>query len=78
MPLMVHAELVPDVVPPIPDGADPRVYETYMQTRPREWEENAIKALLDVASPGSRIHIAHLGDAKRYVCFCGCTFCIVR
>jgi hypothetical protein len=36
-----------------------------MRTRPREWEENAIRALIDVATPGSRVHIAHLADAQR-------------
>jgi allantoinase len=95
LPLMVHAELLPDVVlpvpgsltlahspqrngivkltpfsseppgPPCPEGSDPRKFETYMRTRPREWEENAIRALIDVATPGSRVHIAHLADAQR-------------
>ena len=36
-----------------------------MRTRPREWEENAIRALIDVTTPGSRVHIAHLADAQR-------------
>lgn len=47
------------------EGSDPRKFEIYMRTRPREWEENAIRALIDVTTPGSRVHIAHLADAQR-------------
>jgi allantoinase len=65
MPLMVHAELPPDVVPDVPAGADPRSYDTYLRTRPRQWEEDAIRELcaLAGAESGARIHIAHLSDA---------------
>jgi allantoinase len=63
MPLMVHAELLSDTVPAVPTGADPRSYATYMATRPRQWEENAIKALVSLANAHTPIHIAHLADA---------------
>ena len=63
MPLMVHAELLPDTVPPVPAGADVRAYATYMATRPRQWEEAAIRALVGIADGRTPIHIAHLADA---------------
>ncbi len=47
-------------------GADPRVYATYMNTRPRNWEEDAIRALIGIANEVTPIHIAHLADADRH------------
>ena len=44
-----------------------------MRTRPREWEENAIRALIDVTTAGSRVHIAHLADAQRCAVLCAPT-----
>ena len=63
MPLMVHAELLPETVPPVPAGADARSYATYMATRPRQWEDAAIRALVALANDKTPIHIAHLADA---------------
>jgi allantoinase len=64
MPLMVHAELPPAVVPDVPASDDPRSYDTYLRTRPREWEEKAITELCALATAdGAPIHIAHLSDA---------------
>lgn len=63
MPLMVHAELLPESVPPVPAGADARAYATYLATRPQQWEEAAIRALVALVNEQTPIHIAHLSDA---------------
>jgi allantoinase len=63
LPLMVHAELLPAAVPPVPEGADPTLYKTYLDTRPPQWEEDAIHELAALANRESPIHIAHLGNA---------------
>jgi len=67
-PLMVHAEQVPDAPPPPPQG-DPRAHATYLATRPRTFEKDAVATLLGVAraarAAGQRpkVHVAHLSDA---------------
>jgi allantoinase len=63
LPLMVHAELLPERVPEVPASADPRAYATYLATRPPQWEQNAIRALVALANAATPIHIAHLSDA---------------
>ena len=62
-PLFVHAELV-HAVPEQP-GADPRDYATYLATRPRSFEKDAVRALIDLADRRSaHVHVAHLSDAE--------------
>uniref|UniRef100_A0A7S0S525 allantoinase n=1 Tax=Chlamydomonas leiostraca TaxID=1034604 RepID=A0A7S0S525_9CHLO len=68
VPFYVHAEVVSPVA-----GAgegNPRVYETYMNTRPPKFEQDAIRLLVELldndttpAAPGFSVHIAHLADA---------------
>jgi allantoinase len=68
-----------------PQAADPRKYATYLATRPPQFEQDAIRMLLDVlahagvsARRGFFLHIAHLGDAASvpalkvcvHVCVC--------
>jgi len=60
-PLMVHAEL-PHTVQTVP-GADPFEYSTYLATRPRTFEADAIRELVALANSETPIHIAHLADA---------------
>jgi len=63
LPLMAHAELPGDVDPPSVE-ADPRKYATYLATRPRKWEQDAIEMLTQLATEtGAPIHVAHLSDA---------------
>jgi len=54
--------------PPSADGADPHAYATYLNTRPRQWEEDAIRAIINISSKETPIHIAHLADAQRFGC----------
>jgi len=62
-PLFVHAELVHHV--PEQPGADPRDYATYLATRPRSFEKDAVRALIDLADRrNSHVHVAHLSDAE--------------
>eukprot|EP00243_Klebsormidium_subtile_P006814 TRINITY_DN294_c0_g1_i1.p1 TRINITY_DN294_c0_g1~~TRINITY_DN294_c0_g1_i1.p1 ORF type:complete len:513 (-),score=119.26 TRINITY_DN294_c0_g1_i1:1474-3012(-) len=66
LPLLVHSEL-PQPLSEEPSGA-PQVYETYLKSRPPEWERAAISALIDASrsSPESaraHIHVVHLSDA---------------
>ena len=49
--------------PPSADGADPHAYATYLNTRPRQWEEDAIRAIINISSNETPIHIAHLAAA---------------
>lgn len=51
-------------------GKDPRAYATYMATRPPKFEQDAIKAIVDVldadrapVKAGWGMHIVHLADA---------------
>lgn len=51
-------------------GKDPTAYETYMNTRPPKFEQDAVRMLIDVldadtnpSQPGFSVHIAHLADA---------------
>ena len=63
-PLMVHAEQVFDVTP---EGA-PHEYATYMNTRPPDFERDAMRTLIAVSEGLGRrgvahkIHVAHVAD----------------
>ncbi|KAL4458612.1 hypothetical protein ABPG75_013477 [Micractinium tetrahymenae] len=68
VPLLVHAELVDEDVP---QGGNPREHATWLASRPRRFEQNAVRALLDALRttassetlPGFKLHIVHLADA---------------
>ena len=63
LPLLVHAEL-PSALVPVPDGADPRHYGTWLASRPPAAEQAAIELLVRLArAHGARIHIVHLASA---------------
>ncbi|KAK9811373.1 hypothetical protein WJX72_002753 [[Myrmecia] bisecta] len=67
VPYYLHAEIVDDRKP----KGDPTKYATFLATRPRDYEKNAVAMLLDIlkkdtqraAKPGFLIHIAHLSNA---------------
>ncbi|KAG6694631.1 hypothetical protein I3842_09G058400 [Carya illinoinensis] len=74
-PLLVHAELQQDSEShlEIKEGSDdPRLYSTYLKTRPPSWEEAAIKELVTVTkdtrnggpAEGAHLHIVHLSDSS--------------
>lgn len=74
VPLLVHAEILSDLPPPKGDHRD---YQTFLATRPKSFEEEAIRMLLqelqrveDAAAlvksappPGWGLHIVHLSHA---------------
>ncbi|KAL0052815.1 hypothetical protein WJX82_008241 [Trebouxia sp. C0006] len=68
VPYLVHAEIVGDDTEP---QGDPRKYQTYLATRPKSFEANAVALLIDVLrkskdqvmKPGFWLHIVHLANA---------------
>ncbi|MCL4214486.1 MAG: allantoinase AllB [Gemmatimonadales bacterium] len=63
-PLMVHAEDPTHLVPPAA-GADPRMYASYLATRPVEAEHAAIAMLIRLMeSHPVPVHIVHLSSAS--------------
>lgn len=62
VPLLAHAELA-CTQPPIAD--DPRSYGGYLASRPKAWENEAIKLLARLSrETGCRTHIVHLSSAE--------------
>lgn len=62
VPLLVHAELE-GPAPRVQDG-DVRSYDSYLRSRPREFENRAIAALLPLLRrTGCRTHIVHLSSS---------------
>jgi allantoinase len=61
VPLLAHAEL--DLGAQITDP-DPRAYHSYLESRPPEWEDAAIRLLIDLCrNTGCALHIVHLSSA---------------
>lgn len=62
LPLLAHAELELDHAPP-PTG-DPRLYESYLRSRPAAMEDAAIALLIRLArETGCAVHVVHLSSA---------------
>lgn len=67
VPYLIHAEIVADAEA----QGDPRKYQTYLATRPKSFEANAVALLIDVLrqskhqpmKPGFWLHIVHLANA---------------
>lgn len=60
LPLLAHAEL--DLGAPIP--LSPRAYHGYLQSRPPEWEDAAIRLLIELCrETRCHVHIVHLSSA---------------
>jgi len=63
LPLLVHCELTPAVQPPAVN--DPRSYQSYLLSRPKEWEDQAISLMIQLcADYNCRVHIVHLSSAN--------------
>ena len=65
VPLLVHAELTG---PPRPatklSSLEARSYARYLASRPREWEQEAIRLLIALCrQTGCRVHVVHLSSA---------------
>jgi allantoinase len=67
VPLLVHAEL--DLGAPAGPGAgDARRYSTYLGSRPRRWEDEAVRLVIRLArQTGCRAHVVHLSSADALV-----------
>ncbi|XP_054804020.1 allantoinase [Prosopis cineraria] len=72
--LLVHAEVQLNSGHnlELKDNDDPRVYSTYLKTRPPSWEQAAIRELVGVTEDtrtggpleGAHVHIVHLSDSS--------------
>ena len=61
VPLLVHAELADGEAPP---EGEVRSYRGYLASRPRRWEDEAIRMMLELCrETGCRVHIVHLSSA---------------
>jgi len=61
--LIVHAE-VPGPVEQADAGGDPRRYETFLRSRPRAAEDEAVRLMLRLCrETGARVHIVHHSSA---------------
>jgi allantoinase len=65
LPLLVHAELVSPPLPSDPTTVDEgRSYARYLASRPREWEHDAIRLMIELCREfGCHVHIVHLSSA---------------
>ena len=63
LPLLAHAEL-PELLETPPSSADPRRYETWLNSRPSASERGAIDLLITLSREyGAHVHIVHLAAA---------------
>ncbi len=63
VPLLVHAELEAEL-PAALAASNPRDYLTYLHSRPKEWEDQAIAMMIDLCrETRCRVHIAHLSSS---------------
>jgi len=63
LPLLVHCELLPEIVQPLP--GDNRSYLHYLKSRPPEWEDRAIALMIRLCEEfNCRVHIVHLSSAN--------------
>jgi allantoinase len=63
LPFLVHAER-PDRAP-VPSQGDGRSYAAYLDSRPRQWEHDAIALLIELGrETGCPVHVVHLASAE--------------
>jgi allantoinase len=64
LPLLAHAELVPDSARPM-DPSSPRRYSAWLDSRPESWEVEAIRLLIGLCrETRCRVHVVHLAAAS--------------
>jgi len=65
LPLLAHAELDVGAPSPAEAAGDPRAYHAYLASRPRAWEDAAIRLLIALCrETGCAVHIVHLSSAS--------------
>lgn len=61
LPLLVHCELSED----LPPMSDPKSYQQWLSSRPKEWEDRAIAMMIGLCKKHQcKIHIVHLSSAN--------------
>lgn len=64
LPLLVHAELSTEHDGQLELAKSPSSYSAYLNSRPKEWEDTAIKMMIDLCREfGTQTHIVHLSSA---------------
>lgn len=64
VPLLVHAELDGGQVQSAAARPPARTYSSYLASRPRAWENDAVRMMLDLGRKyGTHVHIVHLSSA---------------
>jgi len=64
MPLLVHCELESPLLSNLP-GSNPQSYKSYLASRPKEWEDNAIALMIKLCEAyNCHVHIVHLASAN--------------
>lgn len=64
VPLLVHAELEHDH-DHTPEWQDPKSYSSFLESRPRRWEDDAIKLMISLCEEFKcPVHIVHLSSAN--------------
>jgi allantoinase len=65
VPLLAHAELELPGAPSAAPDALPEPYARYLESRPKEWENAAIRMLVDKSRTcDCRVHVVHLSSAE--------------
>lgn len=68
VPYLMHAELEDPTPDPSPHRGEgkPNKYATYLASRPRRWENNAIELMARLAGEtGAHLHVVHLSSTDR-------------
>ena len=65
MPLLVHCELDEPNKDEILLTQTPRSYQAYLKSRPKEWENKAVKLMIDLCrETAAKVHIVHVSSAE--------------
>ncbi len=65
LPLLVHAELSDESEAQAEHVREPYSYQAFLKSRPKEWEDKAINAMISIADKYKlRTHIVHLSSAN--------------
>lgn len=65
LPLLVHAEFDEDSKEQAEHKSEPYSYQNFLRSRPKEWEDKAINAMIKVAEKFKlRTHIVHLSSSN--------------
>ena len=64
-PLLVHCELDAENRDSILLEQNPRSYQAYLKSRPKAWENNAVKLMIDLCrETNSHVHLVHISSSE--------------